>query len=348
MSGRRFALRRGGSRPGRGPDDGAGPGRRDGRAGRGGGGREGHGGHGGHGGEEPMVPTARPDSYYGRPVLKEPLWEAPDVAGYLFFGGLAGASSLLAAFAQLSGNRELPRVSKAAAAGAIGLSLAALVRDLGRPARFLNMLRVFKVTSPMSVGSWLLTGYGPAAGAAAASALTGRLPRAGAAATAAAAALGAGVATYTAALVCDTAVPAWHEGYREMPFVFAGSAASAAGGLGLLAVRPERSREAARFAVLGAATELTAKSLLLRRLGPMAEPYQKGRAGTVMEVAEVLTAAGLAGAMLAGRSRPVAALSGAALVAASALTRFGIFEAGRVSARDPKYTIGPQRERLSG
>jgi hypothetical protein len=220
------------------------------------------------------------------------------------------------------------------------------VHDLGRPARFLNMLRVFKVTSPMSVGSWLLAGYGPVAGAAAASAVTGRLPRAGAAATAAAGALGPAIATYTAALLCDTAVPAWHDGHREMPYLFAGSAASAAGGLGMLAVRPAHARQAITFAVLGAATELTAKSLLLRRLGPAAEPYQSGRPGNLMETAEVLTAAGLAGAVLAGRSRAAAVVSGAALVAASALTRFGIFEAGLASARDPKYTVGPQRERL--
>jgi len=294
-----------------------------------------------------MVPKARPDSYYGRPVLKETVWKAQDVAGYLFFGGLAGASSLQAAFAQLSGNHELSRVSKVAAVGAIGLSAAALVHDLGRPSRFLNMLRVFKVTSPMSVGSWMLSGYGPAAGAAAALAVTGRLPRSGAAATAAAAALGSGVATYTAALICDTAVPAWHEGYREMPFLFAGSAASAAGGLGLLAVRPERSREAARLAVLGAAAELTARSLMMRRLGPASEPYQIGRAGRLMKAAEVLAAAGLAGAAASGRSRLIAALSGAALLAGSALTRFGVFEAGQASARDPKYTVGPQRERLA-
>jgi DMSO reductase anchor subunit len=310
-------------------------------------GRAGRGGRGGRGGEELMVPRARPDSYYGRPVLKETVWEAPDIAGYLFLGGLAGASSLLAAFAQASGNRELPRVSKVAAAGAIGVSLVALVHDLGRPARFLNMLRVFKVTSPMSVGTWLLTGYGPMAGAAAASAVTGRLPRVGAAATAGAAALGAGVATYTAALICDTAVPAWHEGYREMPFLFAGSAAAAAGGLGMLAVGPDRSAPAIRFAAGGAVAELTAKRLMLRRMGTTAEPYHDGRAGRLLRAAEVLTVAGAAGAVLARRSRPGLALAGAALLAGSALTRFGVFEAGRASARDPKYTVQPQRQRLA-
>lgn len=301
---------------------------------------------GGQRGEQLMVPRAEFQSYYGRPVLKEPVWRTPDVPGYLFLGGLAGASSALAASAQLAGNQDLSRAAKTAAAGAISLSAAALVHDLGRPARFLNMLRVFKVTSPMSVGSWLLAAYGPVAGAAAASAVTGRLPRAGAAATAAAGLLGPAIATYTAALLADTAVPAWHEGHREMPYLFAGSAASAAGGLAMLTVRPARASQAIRFAVLGAAVELTAKSLLLRRLGPAAEPYQAGLPGKLMETAEVLTAAGLSGAVLAGRNRAAAAVSGAALVAASALTRFGIFEAGLASARDPKYTVVPQRERL--
>jgi len=286
-------------------------------------------------------------SYYGLPVLKEPIWGNPEVPGYLFLGGLAGASSLLAAFAQAQGDDELARASKTGAAIAIGLSGVALVKDLGRPRRFLNMLRVFKVTSPMSVGSWLIAGYGPLAAAAAASAVTGKLPRAGAAAAAGAAALGAGVATYTAALICDTAVPAWHDGHREMPYVFAGSAASAAGGLGMLAVGPGASGPAVRFAVLGAATELTAKSMLLKRLGDGAKPYQSGRAGKLMEAGEVLTAAGLSGAVLAGRSRAAAVVSGLALLGASACTRFGVFEAGRASARDPAATVGPQRQRLA-
>ena len=224
--------------------------------------------------------------------------------------------------------------------------MAALVHDLGRPARFVNMLRVVKVTSPMSVGTWILSAYTPLALGAAASAVTRKLPRAGLAATLPAAVLGPAVASYTSVLLADTAVPAWHDAHRELPFVFAGSAVTAAGGLGMLAVRPDDAGQAVRFAVLGAAAELTAKSLLLRRLGPAAEPYQKGRAGTMMEAGEVLTAAGLAGAVLAGRSRAAAALSGAALMAASALTRFGVFEAGRASARDPKYTVGPQRQRL--
>jgi len=297
-------------------------------------------------GDQPMVPDATFTSYYGRPVIKEPVWRAPDVPAYLFLGGLAGASSVLAAGAQLSGYRELARVAKVGALGAISLSAAALVNDLGRPERFVNMLRVFKPSSPMSVGSWLLAGYGPVAGAAAVSEVTGILPQAGRTATLAAGLLGPAIATYTAALICDTAVPAWHEGYREMPYVFAGSAASAAGGLGLLATHPRDAEPARDLAVLGAAVELIAKRQLVDRLGPLAEPYESGTTGAVLRLAEFLTAGGLAGAVLGRRSRLVSALSGGALVAASAMTRFGIFEAGMASARDPKYTIIPQRRRL--
>jgi DMSO reductase anchor subunit len=298
-----------------------------------------------------MVPDAKFTSYYGRPVIKEPVWRTPDVPAYLFLGGLAGASSVLAAGAQLSGYRELAKAAKVGALGAISLSAVALVHDLGRPERFVNMLRVFKPSSPMSVGSWLLAAYGPVAGAAAVSELTGIAPKAGLTATLGAGLLGPGIATYTAALICDTAVPAWHEGYREMPYVFAGSAASAAGGLGLLALRPRDAQPARDLAIFGASVELIAKRQLLARLArtdgqSLAEPYEDGTTGAILRLAEFLTAGALAGAVLGGRSRAVSALSGASLLAASAMTRLGIFEAGMASARDPKYTIVPQRRRL--
>ncbi len=72
--------------------------------------------NGGGRGEQFMVPRAEFRSYYGRPVIKEPVWQEPDVPGYLFFGGLAGASSVLAAAAQLTGRPRLARAAKAAGA----------------------------------------------------------------------------------------------------------------------------------------------------------------------------------------------------------------------------------------
>jgi DMSO reductase anchor subunit len=298
-------------------------------------------------GERPVVPEAEFTSYYGRPVLHEPTWEARDIAGYLFLGGLAGASSVLGAGAHLTGRPALARPAKVGAFGAVGLSLAALVHDLGRPERFLNMLRVCKPTSPMSMGSWLLAGYAPLAGIAAATDASGRLPRVGAAATAGAAVLGPAVASYTAVLICDTAVPSWHEGYRQMPFVFTGSATTAAAGLGMLAAPAAQAAPARRAAVLGAAVELTATRLMKRRMGLAAEPFERGRAGRLMRAAETLTTAGaVVGALAAHRSRAAAAAAGAALLAGSAALRFGVFHAGLASVRDPKYTVAPQRARL--
>jgi formate-dependent nitrite reductase membrane component NrfD len=287
------------------------------------------------------------DSYYGLPVLNQPSWKAPDIAGYFFLGGLAGASSLLGAGAQLTGRPSLERGSKVVAAGAIGLSLAALIHDLGRPARFVNMLRVVKVTSPMSIGSWLLAAYAPATVVAAGSAVSGRFRGLGRMATAATVALGPAVASYTGALVADTAVPAWHDGHREMPFLFAASAASAAGGAGMVLAPLGQASPARRLAIAGSGAELALAKVMERRMGMVGEAYHSGKAGRLMRAAEALGIGGTVGAaVLGGRSRLGAAVSGVALVAASALTRFGIFEAGVQSAADPRSTVEPQRQRL--
>ncbi|MWA01707.1 polysulfide reductase [Actinomadura sp. LD22] len=299
-------------------------------------------------GERAMVPEATFTSYYGKPVLNAPVWEAADVAAYLFLGGLAGAGSVLAAGAELTGRPVAARALKISSLAAIAGSAAALIHDLGRPARFFNMLRVMKPTSPMSIGSWVLVAYGPAAGAAAVLDVAGLFKPLGRAATVGAAALGPAVATYTAVLIADTAVPAWHEGYREMPLVFVGSATAAASGAALLAAPVAETAPMRSAAVLGAGLELAASKLMERRLGMLAEPYRQGRSGRLMRAAEILSVAGAAGgALLGGRSRVAAALSGAALLAGSACTRFGIFHAGMRSAQDPKYTVVPQRERAN-
>jgi formate-dependent nitrite reductase membrane component NrfD len=299
-------------------------------------------------GEALMVPKATFTSYYGRPVIKKPVWEELDIAGYFFLGGLAGASSVMAAGAQATGRPALGRTAKLGAAAAIGAGLVALVHDLGRPQRFLNMLRVVKVTSPMSIGTWVVSAYAPAAMAAAATEATGWFPRIGRLATGAAALTGPAVASYTAVLVSDTAVPAWHEGHREMPFVFVGSAACAAAGLGLVGVPTAETAPARRAAVLGAAVETVASRRMRGRMGVVEETYEQGSAGRLMRASEVLTVGGAAvGAVLGGRSRLAAGLAGLALMAGSACTRFGIFRAGVASAEDPRYTVQPQRERLA-
>jgi formate-dependent nitrite reductase membrane component NrfD len=298
-----------------------------------------------------MVPDAEFRSYYGRPIVKPAPWTS-DIPTYLFLGGLAGASAVLGAGADLTGRPVLRRVSRLAALGAITAGGATLVHDLGRPARFLNMLRVAKPTSPMSMGIWLLTTFGPLVGLAGAAELRGLLPQRlalGLGATArpaglAAATVGPAVVTYTAVLLADTATPAWHEAYRELPFVFAGSAASAAGGLGMLAAPVAEAGPARRMALGGALAEIAAERRMASSLGLAAEPLNRGRAGALMRARKTVVAAGLLATPLASRSRVAAVVAGTALLAGSALGRFAIFEAGQQSARDPKYTIVPQRE----
>ena len=297
--------------------------------------------------ERAMVPEPEFESYYGKQIIKTPTWKTPDVPVYLFLGGMAGASALLAEGAAMSKLPALERVARVAAASGAGLGTVFLIHDLGRPARFLNMLRVFKVTSPLSVGSFILAPFSTFATVAAASHVTGRLPRLGRLAGVGAAAFGPPLATYTAALICNTAVPAWNAGHREMPFVFAGSGAAAAGGLAMIATPAAQNGPARRMAVAGAAVELAAAELLKRRLGMVAEPYEQGRPGLLMRTARAMTAGAAAVSLVGRHSRAVSAVAGASYVVASLVTRFGVFEAGLASAKDPKYTVVPQRERLA-
>ena len=298
------------------------------------------------GGERPMVPEAEFRSYYGRPVVKRPVWKW-DIPAYFFSGGVMAGSSLLAAGADLTGNRRLRRATRLAAAANLGVSTYFLVHDLGRPERFANMLRVLKPTSPMSVGSWLLAAYGPPAGLAAASEVTGRLPGAGRAMGLVAAVLAPAVASYTAVLTADTAVPSWHDAHRQLPFVFTGSAAAAAGGLAMAVVPPAAAGPARRLAVLGAGVDLAAGAWMQRSMGTSSGPYHEGTAGRLNRWARWLTAGGATvAAAWGGRSRVAAGASGAALVAGSACTRFAVFHAGVQSAADPRYTVVPQRERV--
>jgi formate-dependent nitrite reductase membrane component NrfD len=307
--------------------------------------------------EQAMVPQARFRSYYGRAVLKPPVWEWK-IPAYLFTGGLSAGSAVLAAGADLTGRPALRRASRISALATLVASTYFLVADLGRPERFHHMLRVAKPTSPMSVGTWILAGYGPGVGVAAAGELLpaalqrtvpGRLLRQlSRPAGLCSAVIAPAVASYTAVLLSQTAVPAWHEAHPQLPFIFTGSAAASAGGLGMVLVPVAEAGPARRFAALGAATELAASRLMERRLGLVRQAYTTGKAHRLRKWSEGLTTAGLIGtAVAARRSRGLALISGLALLAGSLLQRLGVFEAGVASTKDPRYVIVPQRQRLN-
>lgn len=275
-------------------------------------------------------------SYYGRPVLKAPVWTW-EIPVYLFVGGTAGAAATFALVCEARGDDGGARRAWLVALAGVGVSPALLISDLGRPERFHHMLRVVKPTSPMNMGSWILSVSGAAFALGAARSVLGWFPRLGRARVAAALA-GPALSTYTGVLVADTAIPVWHEAHRELPFVFAaGSAMSAGGALGVLGA----GAPAARLAVMGAVGELAATTLMERRLGGLAEPYRGGDTGRFARAAKGLAVAGAA-LTVAGRRRS----GGALLLGAAMATRWSIHRAGFAGAQDPKYVVEPQRERV--
>lgn len=299
-------------------------------------------------------------SYYGRPIVKAPPW-GDEIAAYLFLGGLAGGSSLLSAGGRLTGKPTLQRNARLTALTAAGLGTAALIHDLGRPERFLYMLRTFKPSSPMSVGSWILSSFSTAAGVTAAievDRLAGRRLPLGPArkllnaletpAEGATVLLAAPLASYTGALLADTAVPTWNAGRDELPFLFASSACVAASGAALVSTPTHQTGPARVLSVTAAAGDIASMQVMKKRMHPAAaDPLEEGVPGTMMKWAERLTIAGAAGSALLGGRRSAAVASGLMMLAGSALTRVGVLRAGIASTKDPRHTVEPQKDRLA-
>ncbi|HEX4760531.1 MAG TPA: NrfD/PsrC family molybdoenzyme membrane anchor subunit [Thermoleophilaceae bacterium] len=284
---------------------------------------------------------------HAKPILKQPVWTW-EIPLYFYTGGLGGASAALAFGARQAGNHPLERSSWALSMAGLSASPLLLTSDLGRPARFLNMLRTFKVTSPMSVGSWILTGAGMTTGVATLNAFTGLGESAARACRPAAALLGLPVTTYTAALIANTSVPVWHESRLELPFMFGASAVASAGAAAVLTTPPRHAAAARALAAGGALGEVALALLMERRLGPLADAQKSGAPGRLGKASKLL---GVTGAALVAKppgDRPrAAARLGAVMISGAAIAmRWSVFKAGSRSAADPAHTVGPQRERI--
>src|SRR5919201_1011792 len=287
-------------------------------------------------------------SYYGRPILKEPVWQS-EIPAYFFTGGIAGGFSLLHGFARVTRYERLAKTALYVGAAADVVSPALLISDLGRPERFLNMLRVFKVTSPMSVGSWVLFVSGAASNTAAALELLGKLRPVKWTAELVTFLSGAPLATYTGTLLADTAIPVWHEARRELPVLFGASAVASAGAATALFLAPEEAGPARRLAVAGSVGALGTMEAMQHRLGFVGEVYKKDAAGNLARVSKACSAAGAGLLARRGRKSRAALIAGSTLVLAGELAlRWSVFRAGFQSARDPRYTVIPQKQRKEG
>jgi hypothetical protein len=209
------------------------------------------------------------------------------------------------------------------------------------------MLRVFKPTSPLSVGSYILSPFSALTVATAGLHVLGWFPWLRKLAAVGAGVFGGPMTTYTAVLFANTSVPSWHAAGEELPFVFAGSAMVAGGGITMAMSPVSEAGPARKMAVAGAAIELAVMKRVESGHGIVSEPYHEGKAGRFLRAAKACTAGGAGLTVLAGRTRLGAMASGTLLATGSLLTRFGVYEAGMASARDPKYTVVPQRQRLA-
>jgi formate-dependent nitrite reductase membrane component NrfD len=306
---------------------------------------------------EALLPSAEDTrtSYYGRPAIKEPVW-IWSVPVYFYVGGLGGAAGVLAAAAQLSRDaklRPLVRRLRWISAGSAAVGSGLLVHDLGRPSRFLNMLRVFRPSSPMSMGSWLLAGVGTTSALAAllGGARAPALRSAGDAAGLAAAALDLPFAAYTSVLLANTAVPIWQASRRSLPLLFmASSAASLTSLLELMELTPRergilrRYGNGARAAEFLAAHAVEHDASLIPEVG---RPLREGASGACWTAGKWMNAASLALSLLPRDWRWARKSAGVLGTAAAFATRFAVFTAGRVSARNPHATFEQQRAPLT-
>lgn len=290
---------------------------------------------------------AERSGYYGRSPVKPPDW-SDKIPTYIFAGGFAGASSLLAFSARLRQNEALARPLVFGAAGGVMVSTYCLIFDLGRPERFMNMLRVFKPSSPMNMGVYIFSAYSAAALLAAAADATGIARPLGRACEGVAALVGPAMATYTGVLLADTAVPTWNEGRRTLPTLFAATSAAAAGGWGIAFAAPGDSGLARRFAVLGALGALLASKRLRSDVGPVLResfkekiPAKLSRRATALTLGRTLLCA-----LLGKNVRPFAVLAGALFFTGALAEKFSVYRAGYISAKDPKYVVTLQRQRL--
>jgi len=298
-------------------------------------------------------PMASPDTgYYGIPLLKEPAWTW-EIPLYFFVGGAAGAAAVVGAIADYTGgDRKLVRDARWIAAAGSVISPALLIADLGRPERFLAMLRVFKPRSPMSVGVWTLLGFsGGAAAAAFAGFLRERygpslplrvLENAGQAASLA---FGLPFSNYTGVLLGATAIPAWNENASELPIHFGASGLAAA--VGLLELLGHRKSRALQMLGLGASIfECWEGARLESRQLPGLDPLKHGPSGVITRTGGALS--GPVPAVLRtlslfsrpDRARRLRRWASIFAIAGSLITRYAWVYAGHASARDWRQPLG--------
>jgi len=289
----------------------------------------------------PMPPET--PSYYALPIVKPPVWTW-EVPLYFFAGGAAGASSVIALTAQLtSASESLVRDARWIAAIGAAASGPLLILDLGRPERFLNMLRVFKPQSAMSVGAWTLTVFGTASAGAVIAELM-RMRRTGDAAAFVAALSGLVMATYTGVLLGATAIPVWSKHARTLPIHFGASALASASAL--LTLRGHDDTALNTLALAAAAFETYTGIEIESDRTIDSEPLRHGGSGITTRIGGFFSGPlPLALRLLGITSKRARRAAAASALLGSLITRIAWVEAGKASAADPRPHLRPAQEK---
>jgi hypothetical protein len=274
------------------------------------------------------------------PIIHAPVWTW-EVPLYFWFGGIATGAAFAAVAADVAGDHRTARIARMVSIGAIGPGTPLLILDLGRPDRFLHMMRIFKLRSPMSTGAWCLTAFSSVMGTAIAADLLGR-PRAARALGGAGAALATYLGSYTGVLLASTAVPVWARSRAYLPpiFVCTATATGAAATRLVLAASGAPPGHPSRVALgtietVAMAAELALAEINERRLGRLGEALRRGRPGRLFKVARWTVLAGLSLRGARKRGGPwTHHLASVLYLAAGMAYRFAWVGAGRTSAAD--------------
>jgi formate-dependent nitrite reductase membrane component NrfD len=288
-------------------------------------------------------------------MMKPPVWTW-EVPLYFWFGGLAAGSSFIALACDVSGDRRSARWARLVSLAAVVPCPPLLIADLGRPMRFLNMLRIFKPRSPMSMGAWCLVGFSSLAAAAVGADILGR-DRAARTLGGVNALAGGYLGSYTGVLLASTAVPLWARSRLFLgPIFVATGVATGASACRLVLVHAAKlppghpTREALGRVETGAiSAELVLSQVNDMRLGRLAEALDHGAPGRWFGAAKWLVRAGLAlrfttGRRTGSRRHHVASLC---YMAAALCFRYAWVTGGRASARDDEAVARMARGRAT-
>ena len=284
------------------------------------------------------------------PMMNKPVWTW-EVPLYFWFGGIASGSSFVALACDLAGDHRSAATARKVALAALLPSPPLLVKDLGRPARFANMLRLFKPRSPMNMGAWCLTAFG-AVGSAAVAADLLKQRRVARALGGVNALLGGYLGSYTGVLLAVTAVPLWARSRMFLGPIFvltATATGAAATRLTLVATglpSGHRTRTALGTVETGAIiAELALSTINERRLGELGEPLERGRAGVLFRGAKAGVATGVALRALRRHGVAVHHVASALYLLSGLAFRYAWVEAGKISAADDHAVARMSREK---